>query len=64
LFWISAGWFIFPVVNLLGFVASLAAILAFDRMVPRNQLPPPPPQGGASEPPTPDHLGGQPSQTQ
>jgi hypothetical protein len=45
LFWITAGWFILPVINVLAFVASLAAALAFDRMAPRHQLPPALPQG-------------------
>jgi hypothetical protein len=44
LFWITAGWFVLPLVNVLAFVASLAAMLAFDRMTPRHQLPPAPPQ--------------------
>ena len=40
LFWITAGWFIIPLVNLLAFGVSLAAILAFDRMPLPGQLPP------------------------
>ena len=51
LFWITAGWFIIPLVNLLAFGVSLAAILAFDRMPLPGQLPPPPPgqPGGWSQ---------------
>jgi hypothetical protein len=48
LFWITAGWLVLPLVNVLAFVASLAAMLAFDRMTPRGHLPPPPPAGPPS----------------